>query len=344
MEETKTYCFSHSSGEDIYLFSLHNSKGTKVRITNYGAIITSFSITVQDSKTNDIVLGFDKIEDYLSEKYLSDNPFFGAAVGRYGNRIKDSRFSIDDKEYMLQNNNNNDHLHGGNYGFDKKVWSVDSFTEHSLILKYLSRDGEEGYPGNLDVTLRFELNDENELSYEYTATTDKPTAVNLTHHSYFNLDNGYGNIGNHYIKINASGILEQDSNFTVTGKLVLVENTPYDFRLFKQLNRDWNPATGYDQSFIIDKPDQHTPAAEAYSNDSGIKLQVYTSEPVVHLYTGSSIPSIQGKKGNMYGPFSGFCLETQVHPNAVNIPHFPNTILRPGQIYRHKTTYKLSKV
>lgn len=340
MKETRTYCFAHSSGEDIYLFTLCNSKGTKVCITNYGGIIKSFSV----QPDNDIVLGFAKVEDYISEKYLAANPYFGTAIGRYGNRIKDGRFSIEDKEYILKKNSGTGHLHGGATGFDKKVWDVSSFSPDSLVLNYQSADGEEGYPGKLDVTLQFALNEENELSYEYAAIADRPTAVNLTHHSYFNLNNGKGMISDHFIKINALSILEQDENLTVTGKLIEVNKTNYDFRQCRKISKDWDPARGYDQSFVLDKTDQLSPAAEAYSKESGIKLQVFTTEPVVHFYTGKSIPVIGGKDRNMYGPFSGFCLETQVHPNAVNIPRFPNTILRPGETYHHKTVYKVTQL
>lgn len=336
MSEIKTHCFTHSSGEDIYLFTLSNLKGTKVRITNYGGIITSFNVMVQDGSSINIVLGFDKVEDYFSEQYVQANPFFGAAIGRYGNRIKDGRFSIDDKEYILQKNIGPDHLHGGFSGFDKKIWTVDSFSGNSLLLKYISHDGEEGYPGNLAVSLRFDLNDENELSYEYMAITDQPTAVNLTHHSYFNLDKDKKNIGDHHVSIHAANILEQDNNLTVTGKIIPVENTMYDFRESRPVNKNWDPAIGYDQSFVVDETDQGLPVAEACSTESGIKLQLYTTEPIVHLYTGKSIPELNG-----YGRFKGFCLETQVHPNAINIPHFPNTILRPGNIYHHKTIYKV---
>ena len=179
--------FTHSSGEDIYLFTLRNTKGTEVCISNYGAIITSFKVRQANSAINDIVLGFDNVEDYLSQDYLAGYPYFGAAIGRYANRIKNGEFSIDDKKYYLVKNKGADHLHGGATGFDKKVWSFDSNSQKELILKYKSIDGEEGFPGNLETKLRFELTDKDELIYEFIATTDKPTAVNLTHHSYFNL-------------------------------------------------------------------------------------------------------------------------------------------------------------
>ncbi|MEO8405967.1 MAG: aldose epimerase family protein, partial [Chitinophagaceae bacterium] len=233
-----------------------------------------------------------------------------------------------------------EHLHGGNVGFDKRVWTLESVTDSVLVLKYESPDGEEGYPGNLDVTLRFELTDDNELIHEYAAFTDMPTPVNLTHHSYFNLTNGDGTIGDTIVKINASYTLAQDDTSTVTGELLPVDNTRFDFRNPKRIDTNWNPETGYDQSFVVDKKENRADA-EAWSEKSGIKLQLFTSEPIVHLYTAKYLSPMKGKDGKSYGPFSGFCLETQIHPNAINIPGFPDTILRPGQEYKHKTIYKI---
>jgi len=342
------FCFTHSTGEDIYLFTLSNTKGTEVCITNYGAIITSLKIPQQGGKINDIVLGFDKPEDYLSEKYLANYPYFGAAIGRYANRIKHGAFRIDGTTYLLARNKPPDHLHGGNIGFDKKVWRCGSFTGNELELKYKSVDGEGGYPGNLDTTLRFELTDNDELIYEFTATADKPTAVNLTHHSYFNLKNGCGTVGDHMLKLNSSVVLEQDDNFVVTGKNIPVDSSHFDFRQFKRIDKDWNAADGYDQSFVLDKTgatDAETGltfAAEVFCEESQLGLQVYTSEPVVHFYTGKWIPSLSGKNGNQYGSFSGLCIETHKHPNSINIPHFPDTVLRSGELYRTKTMYRVN--
>lgn len=342
------FCFTHSSGEDIYLFTLNNRKGTEVCITNYGAIISSFKVILPNGNVNDIVLGFDKVEDYLSKEYLSNYPYFGAVIGRYANRIKDGQFKIDGITYSVARNKGSDHLHGGLEGFDKKVWTCKSSSTNELILSYKSQDGEEGYPGNLETTLRFELTDNNELIYDFFAFADKPTAINLTHHSYFNVNNGTGTIGDHIVKINSSAILEQDSNFVVTGKSIPVENSVYDFRSLKHINKDWQAEDGYDQSFELDKDAPVDTlsglklAAEAYSQQSGLKLEIFTSEPLVHFYTGKWIPNIKGKDENLYGAFSGFCFETQKHPNAINIPHFPNTILRPGETYHTKTMYRIS--
>jgi len=342
MEKTDSqYCFRHLSGEDIYLFTLRNTKGTEVCITNYGAIITSFKIKSPDGNISNIVLGFDKVEDYLSDEYLAGYPYFGAAIGRYANRIKNGEFSIDGNKYILKKNKLTDHLHGGDQGFDKKVWSVNANSDKNLSLSYKSSDGEEGYPGNLATEIRFELTDDDELIYEFIAKTDKPTVVNLTHHSYFNLNNGKGTIGDHLVKISSGSILEQDENFVVTGKALPIINTMYDFKTDRRIDYNWNAKDGYDQTYVIETADSPAPVAEAYSKKSGIRLQVFTSEPVVHFYTGKWIPFLNGKSSRNYEPFSGFCFETHKHPNAVNIPHFPDTVLRPGQTYYTKTKYKI---
>jgi len=336
-------CLTHSPGEDIYLFTLRNAAGTTVRITNYGAIITSFSIPNRDGSMNDIVLGFERPGEYWKKGYLEQYPWFGCAVGRYANRIKNAEFELDGKKYLLAKNRGNDQLHGGEKGFDRQTWQFVQMGETPcpfLELRYLSPDGEEGYPGNLETIIRFELNDDDELSYEYKATTDQPTPVNLTHHGYFNLNNGQGTIEDHEIKINASNTLEQDTALLVTGREIPVAGTAYDFRKFRQVGEGLTRVDEYDKSFIVDKKETRL-VAEARSAQSGIHLQVYSTEPVVHFYSGKWIPVVKGKNGTVYGPFSGFCLETHKHPNAVNLPHFPDTILRPGEIYRQKTIYKV---
>jgi aldose 1-epimerase len=341
------FCFRHSTGEDIYLFTLRNVKGTEVCITNYGAIITSLKIHQSKTKINDIVLGFDNPADYLTNEYLTNYPYFGAIIGRYANRIRLGEFSINGNRYLLAKNKHPDHLHGGNIGFDRKVWTVDYVSENKLELRYISADGEEGYPGNLETRLCFDLRDNNDFVYEFAATTDKATPVNLTHHSYFNLNNGGGTIADHIVRINSSIVLEQDDNFVVTGKEIPVTGTEFDFREPKRIDRDWNAGDGYDQTFVLnsdgpaDKDRGLLFAAEAFCEISKVMLQVYTSEPVVHFYTGKWIPSLIGKCDHKYGAFSGFCFETHKHPNAVNIPRLPNTILKPGETYHTKTLYRL---
>ena len=340
------YCFTHSTGEDVYLFLLQNKKGTEVLVTNYGAIITSFKIKNEGGSINDIVLGFDNVEDYFNEDYLKQYPWFGCAVGRYANRIKNAAFVIEGKEYLLTKNNGNEQLHGGNVGFDRRVWQFveQGNTPHSwLELKYKSGDGEEGFPGNLEVTMRFELTDNNELSYEYKATCDKTTVVNLTHHSYFNLNNGEGTIGDHEVKIYSSSVLEQDENLVATGQLLPVENTVFDFRNFYRIGDGLKRIDEYDKSFVV-KKQANSLVAEVKSLQSNLHLQVYSTEPIVHFYTGKWIPVVKGKNGTEYKPLSGLCLETQIHPNAVNIPHFLNTVLKPGETYYQKTSYQINQV
>jgi aldose 1-epimerase len=336
-------CLIHSDGEDIYLFTLNNAAGTTVRITNYGAIITSFIIRDSHGILNDIVLGFERPEEYWKKAYLGQYPWFGCAVGRYANRIKNAEFELDGIKYQLAKNRGNDQLHGGEGGFDRKTWHLARTGNDPcsfLELRYRSADGEEGFPGNLETIIRFELNDDNELSYEYNATTDQPTPVNLTHHSYFNLDNGQGTIKEHEVLIHATRTLEQDRSLLATGREVPVAGTAYDFRQFRRIAEGLTRVAEYDKSFIVDKKESRL-VAEARSVQSGVHLQVYSTEPVVHFYSGKWTPVVKGKNGTVYGPFSGFCLETHKHPNAVNIPHFPNTILRPGEIYRQKTIYKI---
>jgi aldose 1-epimerase len=346
MPVEQKFCFKNSQGEGIYLFSLINNLETIVSITNYGAIITAFKVKTKNDSLNDIVLGFDNVEDYLSENYLKHYAYLGAACGRYANRIKNGKFVLDGKTFQLSQNMGNDILHGGKEGFDKKTWQVISVTEFpnpTLELKYLSKDGEEGFPGNLETIIRFELNDDNELSYEFFAVTDKPTAVNLTHHSYFNLNDGRGTIEEHEIKINASYILAQDEGLVCNGEFIAVANNQYDFTIFKSINTDWNKADGYDQCFIIDdKTGELSLVAEARSQQTGITLQIFSTEPALQFYTGQGLHLLDGKNKTEYIPFSGFCLETHKHPNGINIPHFPNTVLRPGERYYQKTVYKTS--
>ena len=348
MKTDQRYAFSLSPGKDIYLFTLRNSKGTEVRISNYGAIISSFRVRARNEKINDIVLGFDNIEDYLQPAFLEQYPWFGCVVGRYANRIRNASFGIDGKNYQLSKNQGDHQLHGGFSGFDKKIWSVSGSGEKPwpfLELHYRSENGEEGYPGNLDTWIRYELNGENEFSYEFRATTDQPTPVNLTHHSYFNLNNGKGTIHDHKVKIHASSIMEQDKDLVATGEIVPVTGTVYDLREFYPIGDGLKKIPEYDKSFVINnKPEALSPVAELMSESSGILLQIHSTEPVVHFYTGKWIPVVTGKNGTTYGPFSGLCLETHKHPNALNTRHFPNTILRPGEIYYQKTVYKLGSV
>ena len=335
-------------GEEVIAIELTNSKGTYVKIFNYGAIINKFVVKNAKGEKQDIVLGFDTFDEYLDPAYLANGAYLGAVVGRYANRIKNGRFTIDEERYQLAQNAGTDTLHGGIVGFDKKVWDVIELgdgPQSSVTLQYESVDGEENFPGNLIIDLTFELTENDELILSYEAETDKATAINLTHHGYFNLAPEGGNIKHHKQQIFASNYLEQDDNYSVTGKLIPVEGTPLDFTKSKEIGQDWDEKEGYDQTFVLDKIyGDLSLASKTIEEESGLVLSVYTTEPVAHLYTAKYLDVKNGKGGNDYGSYGAFCVETQHHPNAVNIPAFPSTILRPEDLYTQTTIYKVSLI
>jgi aldose 1-epimerase len=336
--------FQHK-GEDVFLFTLKNKAGVEVCISNLGAIIQSFKVPDRTGNLIDIVLGFDSMEHYLSSEYLNTKSYLGAIVGRYANRVGNACFKIDGETFQLTSNMIPHQIHGGFEGFDSKVWHIenpDQLSVGKLKMSCLSRDSEEGYPGNLKVSIIFSLNDANELMIETEAVTDKPTAINLTHHDYFNL-HGSGRIEDHWVQIPSAFYLGQYPDNLANGEILPVNGTKYDFKSSKQIKEDWDPVSGYDQSFVLDKEyGAYGKAASAYSEKSGIKLDVFTDEPTVHFYTGMHLGNTNARNGQSYKPFSGFCFETQHHCNAVNIPEFPSTILWPGQVYSHKTSYCVS--
>ncbi|TDQ11696.1 aldose epimerase family protein [Pedobacter metabolipauper] len=333
------------NGKEVLAIELTNTHGTYVKIYNYGAIVNSFIVTNKHGEKQDIVLGFDDFDAYTSEDYLSNYPYFGAVIGRYANRIKSGNFSIDGKAHQLALNNGPNCLHGGLEGFDRKVWDVLSTIDPSLTLQYISPAGEENFPGNLTVQVTFKLTDDDELILDYKASTDEATAINLTHHGYFNLAADGGSVANHIHRMPASHYLEQDADFSATGRLIPVEGTSHDFLAPKAIGSDWNAADGYDQSFVLDKQaGQFTLASETYEEGSGLKLSVYTTEPVAHFYTAKHMAVKNGKGGRDYKAFEAFCVETQHHPNAVNVSDFPNTILRPGEHYVQTTIFKIEKL
>jgi len=336
--------FQHN-GEDVFLFTLKNKAGVEVCISNLGAIIQSFKVPDRDGNVIDIVLGFDTMAQYLSSEYLNNKSYLGAIVGRYANRVGNACIKIDEDTYQLSPNLSPHQIHGGFEGFDSKVWHVenaDQLSDGKLKMSYLSKDNEEGYPGNLNVSISFSLNDTNELMIETEAVTDKPTAINLTHHDYFNL-HGTGRIEDHWVQIPSEFYLGQYPDNLANGEILPVNGTKYDFNNLKQIKEDWDPVLGYDQSFVLNKEyGAYGKAASAYSEKSGIKLEVFTDEPTVHFYTGMHLGNTNARNGQSYKPFTGFCFETQHHCNAVNIPEFPSTILRPGKSYRHKTSYCVS--
>ena len=339
------------AGQEVTLYTLANANGMVARIIDFGGIIVSLTAPDRNSKLEDVVLGFDDLAGYVGV-----HPYFGAIVGRYGNRIAKGKFSLDGKDYTLAVNNDANALHGGLEGFDKKVWDAETFEEPQgvgLKLTYVSADGEEGYPGTLTTTVTYTLTNANELKIHYLATTDAPTVLNLTNHSYFNLDGaGNGNILDHRIMINASAFTPVDETLIPTGELQPVAGTPFDFTTAKPIGQDiavedqqLTYGGGYDHNFVLDKPqpDVLSLAAEVYAPDSGRVMQVFTTEPGVQFYVGNFLDgSNVGKGGIAYQYRYGFCLETQHFPDSPNQPNFPSVVLRPGESYTSTTVYQFS--
>jgi aldose 1-epimerase len=334
----------------VDLYTLKNDKGMVVKITNYGGIITSLTAPDRDGKYSDVVLGFDNLE-----QYLKGHPFFGALAGRYANRIAKGRFTLDGKEYTLAVNNGENSLHGGLKGFDKKVWAakeIQSKDGVGLQLTYLSKDGEEGYPGNLTATVTYTLTNKNELKIDYLATTDQATVLNLTNHTYFNLSNDINDdILNHQLMINADQFTPTDKGSIPTGEIRSVKGTPMDFTkptaIGARINEQYEQlisGNGYDHNYVLNgKGGKLDLAARAYEPKSGRVLEVYTTEPGVQFYTGNFLNgSLTGKGGKVYHKRTGFCLETQHFPDSPNKPNFPTTVLRPGQKFTSTTVFKFS--
>lgn len=287
-----------------------------------------------------IVLGFENPVQYISPDYLASYPFLGTVVGRTANRIKDGRFTLDGVSYQLEKNLGEDNLHGGKEGFDKKVWDIVEINEEgtSVRLRYESPDGEENYPGNLTVEQVYSLSTDHSLVIDSYARTDAPTLINLTHHDYFNL-NGRGSIGKHQLRMPASHYLGQDGQLVADGSRIPVEGTPFDFRQKREVLAMRNE---YDQSFCIDQADGSLRlAAEVTGDISGITMQVFTTDPIVHVYTGSGLPLLEFGGRSRFGPGSGICFETQKEPNAINVPGFSNTVLRPGETYHQQTVFRI---
>lgn len=336
-------------GQEVHLYTLTNRSGMAVSITNYGGRVVAIRVPDRNGKMGDVVLGFDNLAGYLS-----DNPYFGALVGRYANRIGKAEFKLDGKDYKLAANNGPNSLHGGLKGFDKVVWTPREIPGNhpALELTYLSKNGEEGYPGNLHVKVTYTLMGDNSLQIDYTATTDRDTVLNLTNHSYFNLSGqGNGDVLNTEMMINASKFTPVDANLIPTGALENVEGTPLDFRkpmaLGARINDDYDQlklGKGYDFNYVINGGGHGmVVAARAVDPQSGRVLEVRTTQPGIQLYTGNFLDgTIHGKDGKVYGPRSAFCLETQHFPDSPNKPDFPSAELKPGQTYHETTIYKFS--
>lgn len=336
---------SMPEGATVDLFTLKNPAGMEVRAISYGAILVSIRTPDRTGRFADIALGFDALDDYLTR-----SRFFGALVGRYGNRIANGRFTIDGRPVQLATNSGTNHLHGGVKGFDKVLWQGEPFERDGaagVTFSYTSRDGEEGYPGTLKTTVVYTLTPRNELVVDYTATTDKPTIINLTQHSYFNLaGEGHGDVRGHEVTLAADRFTPVDAGMIPTGELTAVAGTPFDFRTATAIGAridEGHPqlkvAGGYDHNFVLNGgPSLHV-AARVVEPSSGRTLQVDTTEPGVQFYTGNKLTGAIGKGGHVYGPRTGFCLETQHFPDSPNKPNFPSTVLRPGDIHRSKTVF-----
>ena len=342
--------FGTADGQSVNLYTLTNRNGMEARITNYGGIVVSLTAPDRNNKWADIVLGLNDLDSYLK-----GHPYFGALIGRYGNRIAKGRFTLNGVEYKLAVNNGENHLHGGIKGFDKVVWTAQSMRTKlgpALSLTYLSKDGEEGYPGNLKVKVVYTLTNNNELRIDYTASTDKDTVINLTHHSYFNLaGEGNGDILSHVLKLNASRFIPTDAGSIPTGEIRDVQGTPFDFRkptaIGARINQDDEQIKfggGYDHNWVIDgRAGVLRQAATAFEPTSGRVMDVWTTEPGVQFYTGNFLDgTLTGKSGKPYPRRSGFCLETQHYPDSPNQPKFPTTTLRKDAVYRSTTIYRFS--
>jgi aldose 1-epimerase len=335
-------------GKPVELFTLTNPQGMEVRAMTYGGVIVSLRVPDRNGHLADVVLGYEKLDGYLAQ-----SPYFGAIVGRYGNRIANAKFTLDGRDYALAKNNGPNSLHGGIKGFDKVLWSAESFDKNDrvgLILKYTSVDGEEGYPGTLQVTVTYTLDDKNGLTLEYQATTDKPTPVNLTNHSYFNLA-GEGDILSHELLLNADNFTPVDVTLIPTGEISAVQGTPLDFthpvpigRRIDQKDKQLAFGGGYDHNFVINRQGEGLVlAARVYEPITGRVMEVYTTEPGVQFYSGNGLDgSITGKRGRVYRAHFGLCLETQHYPDSPNKAAFPSTILRPGETYHSTTAYRFS--
>jgi len=350
MDVQKTRFGETPDGQQVDLYTLTNANGAKVTIMNYGATVVSIEVPDRNGNVADVTLGYDTLDEY----FATNNPYFGAVVGRYGNRIAKGKFTLDGVEYQLATNNGENHLHGGVKGFDKVVWdaeAVQSDDGPGVKLSYLSKDGEEGYPGNLSCSVKYTLTAENEMKLEYEAETDKPTVLNLTNHTYFNLrGQGTGDILSHIVTLNADRYTPVDDGLIPTGELAPVKETPMDFTTpttigsrVEQVGGGPNP-TGYDHNYVLNSSDGSLAlAATVYDPTTGRVMEVYTTHPGVQFYTGNFLDgTVTGKDGRVYRKHYALCLETQRFPDSPNHPEFPSTVLWPGEKYSTVTVYKFS--
>jgi aldose 1-epimerase len=337
-------------GTAVPVFTITNASGASIKLTTYGATLVSLIVPDRAEKLDDIVLGHDSLDGYLKR-----NRFFGCVVGRYGNRIAGAQFKLNGVEYKLAANNGPNTLHGGRKGFDKVLWNGARIDDHTIEMIYLSKDGEEGFPGNLTATVRYSLSDDNALKIEYKATTDKDTVVNLTNHSYFNLA-GHGGtefptILKHELTVDADQYLPVKPDMIPLGQPAPVADTPFDFRtahaIGERIDSDHEQtkqARGYDICFVLKNRDGMHQAATVYEPTSGRVMEVTTTEPGMQLYSGGGLDgSITGKQGKVYARRTGFCLETQHFPDSPNHPDYPSTTLEAGKTYQTTTVFRFSR-
>lgn len=342
MDIVKKHFGTLPGGKNVELFTLSNGKGMEVDIINYGGIITAIRIPDKHKEPGDVVLGFDTLEEYLGE-----HPYFGAIVGRFANRIEDGKFELDGTTYQLARNNDGNHLHGGLEGFDKKHWTASvhkTLDDVTLKLGYESQDMEEGFPGNLMTEVNYTLNRDNELIISYRATTDRNTHLNLTNHSYFNLNNQRGTILDHELMIDAEHYTPFKSNSIPDGSIKPVAGTPYDFRIAKTIGEDIEKVSpGYDNNLVAGQPYGEMKRLVALHHPgTGRTMEVLTTQPGIQLYTSNFIDRIPGKDGMVYKKHSAVCLETQHFPNTPNEPSFPSTLLKPGEVFEQVTIYRFT--
>jgi aldose 1-epimerase len=343
--------FGEFEGEKVDIYTLKNANQVEIKITSYGGIVTSIKVPDKNGKIDDVALGYNNLQDYIE-----NNPYFGAVIGRYGNRIRNAKFTLGGEEYTLAKNDGENSLHGGLKGFDKVLWDAEPVIgedSQSLKLTYLSRDGEEGFPGNLKVTVTYTLADDNSFRIDYSATTDKPTVVNLTNHTYWNFaGEGAGDILRHELMLNADSFTPVDQGLITTGEIRPVENTVMDFRkptaIGDRIDSDDEQlkfGKGYDHNWVLisNENDRLKLAATVYEPVSGRFMEIFTTEPGVQFYSGNFLDgTITGKSGRAYGFRSGFCLETQHFPDSPNRPEFPSVVLRPGEKYKTSTVHIFS--
>lgn len=337
-------------GREVDQYILKNANGMEVKIMNYGGVITHWTAPDKEGKYEDIVLGFDSLVGYLTPP-----PYFGAIIGRYGNRIAKGKFTLDGKTYQLAKNNGENHLHGGVVGYDKVLWNAESIegAESTLKLTYLSKDGEEGYPGNLNITVTYTLKNDNSLKMDYVATTDKATIINLTNHSYFNLSAAKKDVLDQEVTLNADRYLPVDEGLIPTGELRLVTGNAFDFSKPTEIGKGINDVRdkqiklggGYDHAWILNKKEVNelSLAATVLEKTSGRKMEVMTTEPAIQFYTGNFLDgSLTGKGGVKYAKRFALCLESEHYPDSPNQSAFPSVILKPNEKYSTTTIYKFS--